>query len=670
MRASQVITAQLLLLLSAYAADYRVSETNLTAETRREVKELESQYADYMPRECRKDICLGQSINDPDRGQFDCPDASIGQVVHLTCPYDNTSETNITCNIKNKKASWSTLISTAIKKCPMSYFGQQLDVLAGYLTMNTTNTTLTNAVDRLWTLLVKMKYDVTVRAMRTVSQTTEKTKEIDLDPCTTLKLLEVAEVILVADSDVVFQASGYYKKIVEFVLRANETSLGILCPDTPLYMTITETVHMHDGSRKAFSGPEAIIVEFSAKMEDASVIKDRFCSDGANMVVKGRQVSLLWSTNHTCTLLGDSSQTVRCRCDFYATTGGVGVTTLFITDDAFWRFPHVVELAIVSYILGSISIICLVLTILTFTIFPHLRRERATMILLNLCSSLLLLYVVFMTSTLLTSSYHGCALANILRLYFLLASLIWNGVEGVNMYIKLVRVVGSHISHFVWKAAAVAWGFPVVILGVAFACNIHIFHGEWEKCVYKCRLQRVTMMFVALLPMCIIILTNLVVFSMVLKILAQRSKQLQLDNRRALKVQLVGAVAMLTLLGVPWIFSCLGLVDVSAESSLGAFQLTCQVFFIVFTNLQGTFIFIFHCLRQQEVRMTWKKFAYRHLGKDASYEVQSRLTSSGTNSPHTTKRVATSMFSCSPASSDPGLSTPPLPHRPESDTRY
>jgi hypothetical protein len=55
MAASQDIAIHFLfLLLSASASDYYITEKNLTNETLKAVKDLESKYPDYVPRKCRK----------------------------------------------------------------------------------------------------------------------------------------------------------------------------------------------------------------------------------------------------------------------------------------------------------------------------------------------------------------------------------------------------------------------------------------------------------------------------------------------------------------------------------------------------------------------------------------------------------------------------------------
>ena len=54
--------------------------------------------------------------------------------------------------------------------------------------------------------------------------------------------------------------------------------------------------------------------------------------------------------------------------------------------------------------------------------------------------------------------FTGCRVANILRYYFIMVSLLWSGVEAVNMYMMLVKVFEGSLHRFVLKTSIVAWG--------------------------------------------------------------------------------------------------------------------------------------------------------------------------------------------------------------------
>ena len=51
-----------------------------------------------------------------------------------------------------------------------------------------------------------------------------------------------------------------------------------------------------------------------------------------------------------------------------------------------------------------------------------------------------------------------CGLLTALIHFFVLSAIAWMGVEGYNTYLVIVKIFDSYVPHFMWKAAAVAWG--------------------------------------------------------------------------------------------------------------------------------------------------------------------------------------------------------------------
>jgi len=91
--------------------------------------------------------------------------------------------------------------------------------------------------------------------------------------------------------------------------------------------------------------------------------------------------------------------------------------------------------------------------------YSKARSGRVTRILLNLCASLIILLIVLYIAETFADSRLGCRVANVFRYYLVLVSLFWNGVEAHNMYRMLIKVFDpGQQSHFVLKAAVVAWG--------------------------------------------------------------------------------------------------------------------------------------------------------------------------------------------------------------------
>ena len=76
----------------------------------------------------------------------------------------------------------------------------------------------------------------------------------------------------------------------------------------------------------------------------------------------------------------------------------------------------------------------------------------------NLCLALLGLYFFFILAIHSTAVTGFCMLVASLLQYFFLVSFMAMAVEAINLYIKLVVVLGSKISYYVLKAAIVCWG--------------------------------------------------------------------------------------------------------------------------------------------------------------------------------------------------------------------
>jgi len=92
-------------------------------------------------------------------------------------------------------------------------------------------------------------------------------------------------------------------------------------------------------------------------------------------------------------------------------------------------------------------------------LYSKARHGRVTLILLNLCISLTTLLVLLYVAEQIASTHLGCRIANVVRYYLVLVSLLWNGIEAHNMHRMLVKVFNVGVqSHFVFKAAVVAWG--------------------------------------------------------------------------------------------------------------------------------------------------------------------------------------------------------------------
>ncbi|KAH8029841.1 hypothetical protein HPB51_004876 [Rhipicephalus microplus] len=121
---------------------------------------------------------------------------------------------------------------------------------------------------------------------------------------------------------------------------------------------------------------------------------------------------------------------------------------------------HYRILSLISYVGCIMSIVGLFFTILTYSLFRCLNKDRSGKILLNLCSAMLLLNMAFLVGSLHQRfpRIELCLGTAVATHYFLLACLTWMGVEAANMYQMLVHVFASSETCFMLKRVLVAWG--------------------------------------------------------------------------------------------------------------------------------------------------------------------------------------------------------------------
>ncbi|KAG8200010.1 hypothetical protein JTE90_001241 [Oedothorax gibbosus] len=270
---------------------------------------------------------------------------------------------------------------------------------------------------------------------------------------------------------------------------------------------------------------------------------------------------------------------------------------------------HLFSLSLISYIGCGLSMLGLILTIITYSLFRCLNRDHPGKILLHLCTSMLLMNAVFVLGSQRGVALGGvdvCVGVAILVHYFLLTTLSWMCVEAINMYQLLIHVFASSESHFMLKRIILAWGIPLIIVGVTVLMDYEVYYNQNEYCMLSASNPYVYYLsFVA--PSCVILFVNLSVFLMVTRVLfAPRSNNIQAkkppqctskkDKFLVTTAQVRGAFTVMVLLGVSWVFGAF---------AVGEARLVFQYIFCVSNSLQGFLIFLVRCLQYPEARSAW-----------------------------------------------------------------
>ncbi|XP_048353413.1 adhesion G protein-coupled receptor L2 isoform X11 [Sphaerodactylus townsendi] len=283
---------------------------------------------------------------------------------------------------------------------------------------------------------------------------------------------------------------------------------------------------------------------------------------------------------------------------------------------------HELLLTVITWVGIVISLVCLAICIFTFCFFRGLQSDRNT-IHKNLCINLLVAEFIFLIGIDKTEYKIACPIFAGLLHFFFLAAFAWMCLEGVQLYLMLVEVFESEYSRKKYYYVA-GYLFPATVVGVSAAID-YSSYGTQKACWLKVDnyfiwsfIGPVTFIILLNLIFLVITLCKMVKHSNTLKPDSSRLENINNyrvcdgyyntdlpgyeDNKPFIKSWVLGAFALLCLLGLTWSF---GLLFVNEETIVMAYLFT------VFNAFQGMFIFIFHCALQKKVRKEYGK-CFRH----------------------------------------------------------
>nr|XP_046187887.1 adhesion G protein-coupled receptor E5-like [Oncorhynchus gorbuscha] len=260
---------------------------------------------------------------------------------------------------------------------------------------------------------------------------------------------------------------------------------------------------------------------------------------------------------------------------------------------ALYEFKDTFQLQLITWVGLSLSLLCLFICILTFSLIRSIRSTRNT-IHLHLCLSLFIANLIFLVGISRTESQAGCAVVAGLLHFFFLSAFCWMCLEGVQLFRMVVLVFNTTFRPLYMMAGG--YGVPAVIVAISALANAKGY-GTERHCWLNLEDGFIWSFFG---PVCIIIMVNVFFFLITVWKLAQKFSSLNpdLDKLRKIKAFTITAVAQLCVLGTMWIFGCFQF----EESTLAMSYL-----FTILNSLQGVLVFLMHCLLSKQVREEYGK---------------------------------------------------------------
>ncbi|XP_071951317.1 adhesion G protein-coupled receptor L3-like isoform X2 [Antedon mediterranea] len=258
---------------------------------------------------------------------------------------------------------------------------------------------------------------------------------------------------------------------------------------------------------------------------------------------------------------------------------------------------HNVALSVLSYIGGTLSIIGCILSIFIFEFFK-LKSDRIR-VHENLAGAMAASLFVFLVGIDRTENKYVCKTFAILLHYLLTAMFMWMLVEGIHLYLALVKVFGT--SSHIKKYLVLGWGVPLVVIGI----SVGVFFDKYGS-DNVCWLSTEMLLIVFVPTVAIVVILNSAVLVIVVRVMLHslsakdkiKGGNCQDQETSAIKTSLKAALVLLPLLGLTWVFGFL---------SVNEYTIIFTYLFAICNSLQGVIFFLFHCLMNVEVKKAYQR---------------------------------------------------------------
>ncbi|XP_041091698.1 adhesion G protein-coupled receptor E3-like isoform X1 [Polyodon spathula] len=333
-----------------------------------------------------------------------------------------------------------------------------------------------------------------------------------------------------------------------------------------------------------------------------------------------------WSTEGCTKLHSNQTHTV-CSCDHLSS-----FAVLMALDES--QMEENVALTVINHIAVIASLVCLSLAIFTF-VFCHSIQKANTTIHLHLSVCLFLAHFLFLVGVSRTEKKVLCAVIAGLLHYLFMASFAWMCLEGVQLYllVRNLKVVKYSSRQGLRRRYLLLAGYGSPALIVAVSAGV--FPEGYGTNTFCWLSHDKGFVWSFLGPVCFTIAVNTILFTAILWTLRSKMCGLNTDVSKVKDTRLLTfkAIAHCFIMGCSWI--------------LGFFQ-GLEFFrfvFVIINSLQGPFIFLVHCVLNQQVRVEYRKwFGCIYKQKDSS-----ELTSSAVPIDNLTSETTAESNNCGTA---------------------
>ncbi|XP_033127004.1 latrophilin-like protein 1 [Anneissia japonica] len=259
---------------------------------------------------------------------------------------------------------------------------------------------------------------------------------------------------------------------------------------------------------------------------------------------------------------------------------------------------NTIALDILTYLLTSLSIICLLLTIFTY-VWLKVWRTRRNIIHINLAASLALaqfLYICFIDGT---STRAGCTFIAILLQYLFTVSFAWMLLEGVHLLMNS-NINLQHRNPKGYLYVIFGWGPPLVIVLIAFLSKPSSY-GTAQSCWLDTSTDIIWAFVTVIL---LVIAGNIFILLAVIKTFVSLKVNASKSRKERMRNSIRAVLLMIPLMGLTWVF---GLIASFGDTIFFTYM------FVIFNSSQGIFIFCQLIVFNDEIRRLYFQYYKRNV---------------------------------------------------------
>eukprot|EP00795_Rhopilema_esculentum_P012554 gene12554-3247_t len=343
-----------------------------------------------------------------------------------------------------------------------------------------------------------------------------------------------------------------------------------------------------------------------------------------------------WKINNKCKLVTEAKTFSKFMCSELLSHMTYFTVIMEIKKEA--QLLATFELEFVTHVGAGICAFFLLLTFFTYAAFRELRYNRndaAT--LMNLCLALIVAVLLFVTGINRIENQLLCKAFAVLLHYFILCCLLWVGCGGACMTVLVKKGPDKEEYNPVLKYYLISWGLPMIVCGITLAGNVKNYNATTY-----CWLTSQASIGAFIIPGGLVLIINIIIFLRLHALVNRkypehlsrdepdnnllsdrnsrasnmRKSDFHFPDRGELLDFVKGSLLVMLILCIDCGFVVM--IFVNRDGSSRYLYHLFSYGFAISNMILGLSMFIFHCVRREDVHVCWKSLFH---GKRALKDV-------------------------------------------------